>query len=466
MNYRTVFKNYAIAVLAQGVSTFAGIATGFLVPKVLGVTDFGYYQLFVFYTTYVGLCHLGLTDGVYLIVGGTDRAKLDNRSIKSQLLVGIVYELLFALGLMLVGMLGGFEPERAAVLFVLSLYLVVKNIGAYLGYVLQAINETRLFSFSTIVEKGLFVTLVVLLLFSRVNTFLPYIVAFSVGSLGQMLFCAIHVKEILSAELLPMKEALSLVKKSISVGSKLLIANLASSFVLGVARIAIDNAWGIEAFGKVSFSVSMVSFFLSFVTQASMVLFPALRAGGADDAKKFYKMANTVMGLLFPFAYLMYCPLCWFVSAWLPAYADSARYLILLLPICVFDSKMNISCSTLYKVRREESKLLRINLVTVFGCAILVAFSVYIIDSVDFALASATIAIVLRSLFSELDLSRSLGIEGSDISFWEICLTMLFIVLSMLTSKAVTMLIYGAFYLVFVWLHRVDIKRLKIIAKS
>ena len=466
MNYRAVAKNYAIALLAQGVSTFASIATGFLVPKVLGVAEFGYYQLFVFYATYVGLCHLGLTDGVYLIVGGADRSSLDGSSIKSQMIVGLLYEVLFAIVLTLVGLFGGLGKERATVLFVLSFYLVVKNAGAYLGYVLQAINETRLFSFSTIVEKGLFVVLVVLLLVLRTESFLPYVVAFSLGSLGQLFFCVAHTREILSSELLPIKETLRLVAESIRVGSKLLVANLASSFILGVARMAIDNAWGIEAFGKVSFSLSMVTFFLTFITQASMVLFPALRAGGEGDVRKFYELASVAMGLLFPLAYLLYCPLCWFVSAWLPAYADSIRYLVLLLPICVFDSKMNISCATLYKVRREESKLLRINLATVAGCAVLVVLSVYVIGSLELALASATLAIVVRSVFSEKDLARSLGVTSSDISAWEICLTLAFMVLATFSPDFVTMIVYGTVYLLFIWLHRESIGRVIRVTKG
>ena len=48
MNYRAIAKNYLVALLAQGVSTVASIATGFLVPKVLGVTEFGYYQLLAY----------------------------------------------------------------------------------------------------------------------------------------------------------------------------------------------------------------------------------------------------------------------------------------------------------------------------------------------------------------------------------------------------------------------------------
>lgn len=459
MNYRSVAKNYAIALLAQGVSTFAGIATGFLVPKVLGVAEFGYYQLFVFYATYVGLCHLGLTDGVYLIMGGKTRDELDNRSVKSQLVVGLTYESLFSVALVFAAILCSMEKERSLVLIVLSFYLLVKNIGAYLGYVLQAVNETRLFSTSTIVEKGLFVILVLLFLALGVDSFVPYALAFSLGSLAQMAYCAAYTRDILASRMLPFGETLLHAAESIRVGSKLLVANLASSLILGVARIAIDNAWGIETFGRVSFSLSMVSFFLTFITQASMVLFPALRAGGDGDIKKFYEFASTAMGLLFPVAYLLYCPMCLLVYAWLPAYADSVRYLVLLLPVCVFDSKMNISCMTLYKVRREEAKLLVINLATLVACSVLVGVSVYLIGSVEMALASAAISIIGRSVYSEWDLNRSLDVKSSGISLWEVLLTIVFTILATFTSATVTFVSYGLLYAAFLFLNKAHIGR-------
>lgn len=70
MNYRALASNMATAFLAQGVSFLASVAMSLLVPKVLGVTAYGYWQLFVFYTSYSGFFLLGLNDGIYLIRGG------------------------------------------------------------------------------------------------------------------------------------------------------------------------------------------------------------------------------------------------------------------------------------------------------------------------------------------------------------------------------------------------------------
>ena len=65
------------AVFAQGLSTAVSVILTLLLPKVLGVAEFGYWQLFIFYLGYVGFFHFGINDGVYLIHGGETRDALD-----------------------------------------------------------------------------------------------------------------------------------------------------------------------------------------------------------------------------------------------------------------------------------------------------------------------------------------------------------------------------------------------------
>lgn len=60
-------------------------------------------------------------------------------------------------------------------------------------------------------------------------------------------------------------------------GMALLISMYASMLVTGSARLVVDNYWGIEAFGYFSFSMSLTTFLLKFISQISMVLFPAIR---------------------------------------------------------------------------------------------------------------------------------------------------------------------------------------------
>ena len=108
MNARFVLKNMSIAFLAQGISLVMGVIQSLLVPKLLGVTQYGYWQLFIFYIGYVGFFHLGLNDGVYLINGGKSRDEIDKRLVFSLFVVTTVFQTVVAVIIAMCAISSGF----------------------------------------------------------------------------------------------------------------------------------------------------------------------------------------------------------------------------------------------------------------------------------------------------------------------------------------------------------------------
>ena len=127
MNYRNIAKNFSIAVISQGVSLAMSILTSLLVPKILGVEQYGYWQLFIFYIGYCGLFQLGLDDGVYLINGGNTRETLDKKSINSQFWYGLVYQVAISVAVAAIALFGDFGPERQFVLCCTAVFVIVQN---------------------------------------------------------------------------------------------------------------------------------------------------------------------------------------------------------------------------------------------------------------------------------------------------------------------------------------------------
>lgn len=450
MDFKAIAKNASVAFLAQGVSMCVSILTTLLVPKVLGLEEYGYWQLFIFYSTYVGFCHLGLNDGVYLVHGGETREEIDKRSVNSQMLVGAAFQL--AVASVVLGLLSTAEMDgrRTFILACVAMFMVLKNMALYLGFVFQSMNETKLYSVSCMLERFCFLAPLATLLLFQVRTFEGYVLSYLFSTAVQLLFCFWFARDFLrsgvESPIVAVREAIM----SVRVGVKLMLANIASQLVLGIARFVIDASWGIEAFGKLSLALSMVNFFLSFVSQASMVLFPALRQGGATDQRRFYRAARDGMSLLFPLIYLAYFPIKAFLEAWLPAYVDSIPYFILLLPVCVFDSRMNISCTTLFKVRREEGTLFVINLVSVLLSCAVALFGALVLQSAHAVIVGSMLAIVVRSCVSEHLLSARLGLDsGLGLTLGELAVTAVFVVsanaLSAMGSVAAFACVYASF---------------------
>jgi O-antigen/teichoic acid export membrane protein len=460
VNGKALVSNMFTAFFAQGVSLLLSILQSLIIPKMLGVTQFGYWQLYLFYVSYVGFFHLGLSSGIYLKMGGIPRDKMDKGSVKSQFVFGLTYQTMMALVIIAVSYFFGSVPERQFVIFSTGVYLVLQNAATYMTNVLQCMNETKKSSYSVVIERVSFLIPMIIFMVLRVRSFEPYVLAYTLSTMMQLAYCIWYLRDFIKAPWLGYKTAARQGWGSIKIGINLMLANIASMMILGVARFFIDLQWGIEQFGELSLALSLVSFFLAFVSQASMVLFPALRQGSEQEVRSFFEYAKDALSLLFPVAYLIYFPLVWVLKLWLPNYAASFSYLILLLPICVFDSKMDILCATFFNVTRREKILLKINVVVALGSFVLTLVGVYLCKSVTVVIASITLMIILRSVFSERFISEILGLNEGWLFAAELALTFVFILSAELLPSVLACVIYAASYGVFLWIFSDRLKKL------
>lgn len=451
MNLKKLTNNFIIAVISQGVSLLVSVLMTLLVPKYLGIAEYGYWQLFIFYSTYVGFFHFGLNDGIYLLNGGTPRSAIDKRAVNSQLILGFTYQAIMAAFGILFTFVFMADVKRAFVLFAIAIFLVLNNTALFFGYLFQAMNETKLYSMSIVVDRVLFMAPFSIFLLLRITSFEPYVVAYCISKTIALGYCAYHARDFLSSGVLKINEAAKLSFNSIRVGCNLMFANIADILILGVGRFLVDNAWGIEAFGKVSFSLSLVNFFITFVTQASMVLFPALRQGSNEEQRSFYGAIRDAMEILFPALFILYFPMVALLKLWLPQYADSMIYFAYLLPVCVFNTKMDVCCTTYFKVLRMERTLLFVNVSAVIASLVFALAGVYLFNSLELVLLGAVTSIALRSLWSEKLLNRRLAVEGSSLPYEELLLTALFILCALLADGWMGSFVYGACFLVYLF---------------
>ena len=363
MDSRSVVKNTLVAFAAQGISLLVSILQSLVIPKVMGVESYGYWQLFFFYTSYAGFFHFGLNDGVYLIKGGESRDKIDKRSVNSQLVVSIAYQSIIALGIVALALSGYFGEDRSFVIFCTAIYLVIHNCASYYMFVLQAMNETRRSSYAVMVERAVYVLPFVALLFMQQASYKPYVIAFLCSNLAQLLFCIWHTRDFLRCGVNAPSDSVKEALGSIRVGIKLMLGGIASQLILGIARFAIDSTWGIEVFGELSLSLSVASFFLAFVSQVSMVLFPALRQSDRQAVVSFLDATESFTDIVFPLMYFAYYPLILVLSVWLPNYAQGMSFFAAIRPIILYDSKTNLIYYTYFKVYRREDMILKANAV-------------------------------------------------------------------------------------------------------
>lgn len=430
MNYKSLLSNAGVAIIAQGVTTVLSVVISLLVPKVLGVEQFGYWQLFILYMIYTPLATFGVNDGLYLLNGGRHRDELDKRSIGSQFFLLTAVQLILVVLAVILVPLANFGVSRTFVIVAAAIYMPIYCGKGFIGYLFQAINETKLFSVASVIGNVLFLVPLAVLLVMRVSTFQWYVVFYCLGGLGALMYCFWKGWDLVWIRPLPLKAAWTDMVGSARVGVKLLFANLAALLIMGVMRFVIDGAWDITTFGEVSFSLTLANFFLVFVNQVSMVLFPELRRAGRDELVGVFARGRDMLEVILPLVYVGYFPVRWLMGLWLPQYAASLVLFALFLPVCLFDGKMSLIGGTFLKVLRKEAALLRLNVLAVVVSTGGALFGGFVLHSIHVVILSAVMAIIVRSALAEWLVAKSIGGESKGGVWLELAFTAVFMVLA------------------------------------
>lgn len=443
---KLIIKNFSFAFLAQGISLLVSCATNLILPKIVGAEEFSYWQLFIFYSSYIPCLALGLNDGVYLRYGGTDRKDLDWNSVISQYIVGFLIQISIGVGIGAVILLRIQDLYRKIVIAASLIYFVFYSGHNYWGYIFQACNETNVYSKSLILNKAVYLA-VQLALFalgtSRVFVLIPFYIFSYVLAL---LYLLVQLKQELRKSKFNLRLGKTECLISMKCGISLMMSNVCSMLVLGVGRQVVDMRWGVQAFGKVSFSLTLMNFALTFVSQISMVLFPALRKIKKEEIEEYYKQIEKILFLLLPFIYVVYFPGRILLNAWLPEYEESIAYLSIVLPICYFDCKMNLLSNTFFKVLNKQVDLFKVNVLTISISLAFSALGAYVFNNLLFVIYGMVASIILRSVVSDLVLHRHFHLSAKFFEFQDLLLAAVFLLAGNIFSPLAAMMIIMVLY--------------------
>ena len=393
--------NIKFAFLAQSISLCLSVLMSLIVPKILGIEIYGYWQLFMFYIVYTNLFHFGVSDGIYLRKGGEKYSELDYSLLNSDFYVTLGWQIIIAFLLILFALFFVEDPNRAFVFIATAVYMLVYNAVSFLGLLFQAVNETKIYSLSVIIDKLLFILIVLVFMVWKVSDFKVLVIGYIFSTTSGLTFLCLVGREIVFKLPSISKKVFDDIKENIISGFPLTLSAFTSNFIVGISRATVDSKWGILVFGKFSFAISMTNFFLLFIRQISMVLFPALRMKeSAEKESLFYKM-NQYVNYLFPLIFLAYFPAGVILNIWLPQYQESITYLALLLPLCFFDGKTQMIYMTYMKDYRKERILLGVNIFSVIMSAIFSFIGAFLLNNVFFVLVGIVITSAIRSVILE-----------------------------------------------------------------
>lgn len=450
-------KNMSYTITSNLISLMVSTLVILIVPKLIGIEEYGYWQLYLFYSSYVGFLHFGWNDGIYLRIGGEEYENLDKRLFYSQFieLLGsqiIIATLIWLGSFFLVG-----DVNRQFILKMVALAMILVNTRLMFFYILQATNRIKEFARITMLDRIVYIILVIIFLILGVRDFKFMIFADLVGKSISLLFVTLSCKDIVFRRINTFYLTISESIMNINVGIKLMFANIASMLIIGIVRFGIEQTWDVATFGKVSLTLSISNVMMIFINAVGIIMFPMLRRTNQEKLASIYStMRDFLMVILLGFL-IIYYPLKTVMAVWLPQYAESLLYMSLVFPMFIYEGKMALLINTYLKTLRREKVMLKINLVSMCFSLVVTFISTQIFANLDLAILNIVILLAIRSALAESYLAKELKIRVNKDVALETFLTIVFILSGWFVNSWMTILIYGMTYLIYLLIKRKDI---------
>ena len=459
MNSKAIdfIKNFSYTISSNLVSMVVSTLVVLIVPKLIGAEEYGYWQLYLFYEAYVGLLHFGWNDGIYLRYGGKEYKDLDKVMLFSQFYMLVIFQLILAAIISLFSILFFTGGNKLFIIQMIALCLVITNVRLMLLYILQCTNRIKEYARITMMDRILYCCLIITFLTVGVREYklmiLADLICKSISLFYAMYCCRDMAFRKISTFYFDFREAI----ENISVGIKLMFANIASMLIIGVVRFGIERSWDVSTFGKISLTLSVSNLMMLFINAVGIIMFPILRRTDEKKLPNIYITMRDFLMVILLGMLIVYYPLKVVLSAWLPKYADSLMYMALVFPMCVFEGKMSLLINTYLKTLRREKLMLKINLVS-FALSVLITFvNTILLKNLNLAISSIVVLLSFRCALAEMYLSKILSISLYKDIILELAMTLIFILTAWFLNSWLTVLLYGFSYTMYLIIKRKDI---------
>lgn len=429
-NKKKIIENFFYTSFSSILSLLLSFIIIIIIPKLIGVEEFGYWQLYIFYSAYVGFLHFGWSDGIYLKYGGDTYKSLNKNLLYSQFYMFIAFQLVLSIIIILLINFLISDNLKLVILYFTIINMLITNVRSIPLFILQATNRIK--EYAKIVLSGQFsyFTLLIFLLVAGYIDFKTLIVADLIGRLISLIYATYLCRDLLinsfsSFSFKYYKEAF----ENIQIGIKVMFAYISSLLIIGVVRFGIEFVWDVKTFGKVSLVLNISKLVMLFINAFGIVIFPLLRRAKIEDLPNIYdKLRDLLMPILLGFL-VFYYPLKIILSIWLPDYAQSLEYMAFLLPIVVFEGKTALLTNIYLKTLRKEKLMLQINALTLGISVLITLITTIILGNLDYAILSIVFLLAIRSIISEVILSNYLKLNVFKDITLEVLMVSLFIVL-------------------------------------
>lgn len=252
-----ILKKFSYSLSANLISLLISTFVILIVPKLIGVQEYGFFQLYLFYSSYVGFLHFGWNDGIYLRYGGAEYQKLNKSTFFSQFYSLLLMQIIIATIICIGSVIFVEDWDRQFIFMMIAIQLIIVNLRYMLLFIMQATNRIKAYSIVTVFDRGIYVILILLLLLFGINNFYLLIIADLFGKFISLVYAMYLCRDIVIRKFTDFYNASNEIIRNIEAGSKFMLSNIANTLIIGIVRFGIERNWSVSVFGKISLSLSI-----------------------------------------------------------------------------------------------------------------------------------------------------------------------------------------------------------------
>jgi O-antigen/teichoic acid export membrane protein len=354
---------------ASAFAAALGVLQVLLVPKLLTVTTYGLYRIFVLYAGYAGVLHFGGVDGALLRWAGRswEHVAPEWRIAMRWLIRAQTVIVLVAVVAALV--VRRWSEESAVIVLALGLYAFVYGASGLSAFALQATRRFRSAGVAVYGPNALF--LLALVFLPPAARTLGAVLALYVGAqAGTALLLRARVRARTPREPAVRDETLS-PARLVAAGAPLMAANTVGGLAQGIDRFLVSWALPVHEFALYGFGASAFFAANALATSLARVALPHAAARPASERAELLGRFSDVIVCAVAAGLGAYPLFEWVVAVWLPAYVDALPIARALLPGALFWLGTLVVTNTGLQVARRVPIQLALAVGTVLAIAVL-----------------------------------------------------------------------------------------------
>ena len=431
----------------------SGVLNGIILPKIMGVTQYGYYKVFSLYAGYIALLHFGFVDGMLLKYGGMDSSKINIKMLRSitRFFIGLQFFVSFIIFIISISFL---KNIYRYIFCALSFFIIIYNLQIYFQYFSQAIMNFKLISKINILQSLLVSSIIVVNWIFFINNKIVKLYAMHYIALYESVFAIVLIiflrvyRRLWLGEVYSYHKIACEIKELFVIGMPVMLSSQIASIILNLDNQIISIFFSPRVFGIYSFAYSLMMVITTVVSALSVVIFPFLNKKSVNNIMAQY---SKNLGYLLIFIYgaiIVYYPAELFIRWYLPQYTESLLYFRLILPGIVISSSISILIFNYYKVIKKSSLYLFYSVIILISSTILNIIA-YFITKNSYVIAFISL-IILMSWFFLLNyyLIRKYKVQWKKNTIYLIVMVIIFESVSLIDNLYISMLIYIIFYFV------------------